>query len=122
MENDFDNLLKIQHLLLNNGNIPVNKGLLYKFGANAAIMYSELLYEAIYYYGNNRTTKEGYFYSTISNIEKTIYLSRKEQDRAINKLIEGGLIEKKLKGIPPKRHFKILTNIDEIKNILFEPS
>lgn len=51
--------------------------------------------------------KNGWIFKTIKEIREETYLSRSEQDRAIKKWRDLGVIEVKREGIPPKRHFKI---------------
>lgn len=54
--------------------------------------------------------KENQVYKTIAEIEKEICLNRSEQDRAIKIWARLGILEKKLEGIPPIRHFTIKMN------------
>lgn len=64
-----------------------------------------LLSQLLYWY------KKGYnpewFYKTIEEIKKETYLTRSQQDTAIKKCSNLGLIEIKLMGIPRKRYFNI---------------
>lgn len=120
MSNDinYNNISNIQNDLIANGNIPLNKGLLQNFGVNAAIIYAELLNKFIYYYSTDQLTDDGYFYYTIPQLKKNTSLGRKQQDKAIEKLINAELIFKDLKSVPPKRHFKLNDDYDAIKGFL----
>ena len=79
---------------------------------DAAIMISELINRFEYHTKNNELTShsshgDNWFYYTIELCEERTCLSRKQQDAALNILIEKGLIEKKSFGVPAKRHFRI---------------
>ncbi|KKP79806.1 MAG: hypothetical protein A2271_02400 [Candidatus Moranbacteria bacterium RIFOXYA12_FULL_35_19] len=72
--------------------------------AIAGLFLSQLLY----WLGKGH--KEGYIYKTVKDFQKETCLIRSEQDRAI-KIWRGlEVLDVKLKGIPPKRHFKVNTN------------
>jgi hypothetical protein len=55
-----------------------------------------------------------YFYMTAETMEKFTAYKRKPQDRAIKELIEFGLVETTLIGLPAKRHFHITDKIFEL--------
>lgn len=74
---------------------------------NAAIMLSELIGKYKYHLSRNELTDDGWFYHTHEAIEMRTVLTRREQDSALNILISFGMVEKKLIGLPAKRHFKI---------------
>lgn len=99
--------LNIQKLLASSNYMIVNKELLKNIGAIEALLLAELCNEYVYYYETEQTDNDGYFYSTIENVEKNTGLSREQQDTALLHLIEKGIIDKNVKGIPPKRYFKI---------------
>lgn len=99
--------INIQKLLASSNYMIVNKELLKNIGAIEALLLAELCNEYVYYYETEQTDNDGYFYSTIENVEKNTGLSREQQDTALLHLIEKGIIDKNVKGIPPKRFFKI---------------
>lgn len=55
-----------------------------------------------------------YFYMTVETMEEFTAYKRKPQDRAIKELIDFGLIETALIGLPAKRHFHITDKIYEV--------
>jgi hypothetical protein len=70
--------------------------------ATAGILLSQLLYWA-----PRSQNAEGWFYKTQKEIEDETALTRHEQDSARVKLRDAGIIEEKLSGVPPRRHFRI---------------
>lgn len=80
-------------------NIYIDRELLKIVGLKAAAMYAELL---------DRADGDDFFPATIDYIESAVFLSRKQQTKAIKTLTELGLIECKVMGQPAQRHFKIL--------------
>ena len=69
--------------------------------AGAGLFLSQLLY----WWGKGR--KPDWIYKTISEIQEETSLTRSEQDRAIRKWKELGVLVVEKRGIPPTRHFKI---------------
>lgn len=90
---------------------------------NAAIMLSELIY---FYdrYDEERSLVQirnqigDWFYLTQEKCEDRTALSRKEQDTAIKKLEDMGLLKKTLAGLPAKRYFQL--NEQKIFELLME--
>lgn len=108
-------------LLRSDGSIVVNKSLARSIGLEAAVIYSELLSKYSYWLNNNELTNDGYFYSTIEDLEEATGLGRKAQDSAINKLVSLGLIVKKVakyNTASPKRYFKLNQNVELILSLL----
>ena len=93
-------------LIKSTGYITVSKELAREIGLNESIILAELISQREYFKQNNHL-KKGWFYCTVKKMEKHTTLKRKNQDKAINKLIRLNLIEKDNKGIPAKRHFKV---------------
>lgn len=93
--------------LLAAGNyITVNRSLIKAFGLEGAVLIGELASEAKYW--NDRNMLEnGWFYSTVENVEDAIGLSGYQQRKAIASLTDAGVVEVKQKGIPKKRHIRI---------------
>lgn len=82
---------------------------------NAALLLQQLLY------WQSRVVSleaEGWFYKTIRELEDELDLSRHEQKTAIHLLIKHDLIEEQIKGIPPKRYFRV--KIDNVIRFLRE--
>lgn len=51
--------------------------------------------------------KDGWFFQTVETIEKMTTLSRYKQDKSIDELVEAGILERDVRGIPAKRYFKL---------------
>lgn len=68
---------------------------------SAGLFMSQLLY----WCGKGR--KEGWVYKTIDEFEEETTLSREEQDNAIRKWKALNVLQVEVKGVPPKRHFKV---------------
>lgn len=104
--------MNILDFLASDNYIALNRDLVRLFGLQEAVLFSELCSE-YRYWDNNNGLDDGYFYSTIENIERMTGLSRKQQDLAIKKLKEFGVIETKLRGMPAKRYIKI--NLEKLE-------
>jgi len=80
----------------------LNKIIVIKYGVNVALMLTALA-------EGEQVTSDGtgWFYQTSDTIKKFTGLSRSKQDKAIKKLIELGIIEKRIVGVPAKRYFKL---------------
>ena len=77
---------------------------------------SIFLSQLLYWTGKGRN--KDWIYKTIEEFEEETTLTRIQQDRVIKKLKTLKLIEVKLKGCPPKRHFKI--NEEELVNKIYK--
>lgn len=113
MSNDF-----VFNILSTDAFLSVNKAISKKIGIIPAIVLSELISEQKYWTSRNELDSDGYFYSTIENIEDNCGIKRSQQDSAIEVLLKENLLFKKIKGMPRKRFFKI--NTDTILKILTE--
>lgn len=98
--------MSIIQLLASGNYISVNKDLIRELGLDEAVLIGELASEYMYWQEKEQT-ENGYFYSTIENIEKNTGLSGHKQRKAIKTLEDNKLITIKLKGIPAKRYIKI---------------
>ena len=76
------------------------------FGLEGALMLCELYAEYRYWESKNKLTKDGFFFSTVENVENSTGLSKRKQGDAVSKLVEYGIIKKTTRGMPSKRHFK----------------
>lgn len=61
-------------------------------------------------------TKDGWFFQTFKLLEELTGLNRRRQERAIEVLIEFGIVSKKKMGVPCRRYFKI--NNERLKEVL----
>lgn len=113
MSNDF-----VFNILSTDAFLSVNKSISKKIGIIPAIVLSELISEQKYWTSRNELDSDGFFFSTIENIEDNCGIKRSQQDSAIEILLKENLLYKKVKGMPRKRFFKI--NTDTILKILME--
>lgn len=99
--------MNILQLLASSNFIPLNKTLIKEFGLEETIIFSELVSEFEYWTNNNGIDDEGYFYSTIENLEEKTTLSDHKQRKALKKLQEMKVLDVKICGLPAKRYIKI---------------
>lgn len=81
--------------------IVVDKELLVKTGVAPAVLFAFLI-------SMEGDTPGDWFSAGIDDVASVTTLSRHEQDGAIATLIDCGLIEKSIRGIPGRRHFRII--------------
>lgn len=70
-------------------------------GATSGLFISQMLY-----WGGKGYDAE-WIYKTIDEMKKETCLSRSEQDNAIRSWMKLGVIQKEVRGVPPKRYFRI---------------
>lgn len=96
----------ILQLISTSNFITVNKDLIKELGLEEAILLGELASE--YDYWNNKNEiEDGYFYSTIENIEEKTTLTAYKQRKCLENLKNKGIIDIQISGIPAKRYIKI---------------
>lgn len=104
--------------LLNPDNtISVNRPLAHALGLSEAVVYAALLAKHEWYSQHDMLT-DGWFYSTVDDLEESTALSRDQQSRCIKRLIEAGLIRIKKLGLPAKRFFYIVDSIKLLEKII----
>jgi len=108
--------LAIYELLRSDGSIVVNKCLVHAIGLTEAVVYSELVSRYLYFQNKSELTSDGYFYNTVADLESGTGISEWEQRKAIKKLVSLELIDVVVKGVPPKRHFRLSDDM----SVLFE--
>ena len=92
---------------LDSGNyIAANRSLIKAFGLNVAVIIGELASEARFWKKEGKL-EDGWFFSTVENIEEATGLNAYYQRDAIKQLQGLGFIETKYKGLPRKRYFRI---------------
>ena len=96
----------ILQLISTSNFITVNKDLIKELGLEEAILLGELASE--YDYWNNKNEiEDGYFYSTIENIEEKTTLTAYKQRKCLENLKNKEIIDIQIRGIPAKRYIKI---------------
>ena len=96
--------------------MTVNKVLAKKLGLEASVLFADLAGSQLYWDSQNKTDNEGWFFRTQKDIEDQTTLSPKVQTKCIKILIENGLVQTKLKGLPAVTHY--LIGELEITNLL----
>jgi hypothetical protein len=99
--------MNILQLLSSNSYLTVNKVLAKKLGLEASVLFADLAGSQLYWDSQNKTDNEGWFFRTQKDIEDQTTLSPKVQTKCIKILIENGLVQTKLKGLPAVTHYLI---------------
>lgn len=86
--------------------VAVNYTLIRKHGLHAAVLIGELASEARYYKRNGKLS-DGWFFSTVENVEEHTGLNAYYQREALKTLQDIGFLEIKYSGLPRKRYFRI---------------
>lgn len=99
--------MNIIQMICSDNFIAVNKTLIKEFGIEPAILLGELASE-LTYWEKQELTQDGYFYSTIENVEERTTLTAYQQRKALTLLEEKGVVNViSKKGAPPKRYIRI---------------
>lgn len=103
-----DNRLIITSFLDGSAYTNINHNMIIGLGGNLyeAFLLSRLL-NLYSYFAKNNLLQDGWFFQTIDDITDNCGISEAKQRHALQSLQARGLIEIKLKGSPPKRHFKV---------------
>lgn len=86
--------------------VAVNYTLIRKYGLHAAVLIGELASEARYYKRNSKLS-DGWFFSTVENVEEHTGLNAYYQREALKTLQDIGFLEIKYSGLPRKRYFRV---------------
>ncbi len=105
----------LQHLSTENF-ITVNRTIAKLVGLEAAVIIGELASEQLYWAERDGLDEEGYFYSTVENLEKRTFLNAHSQRQALGILQEYGFVSVVKKGMPARRFLRI--NEEEIEAAL----
>ena len=87
--------------------VVVNKTLIKLLGLEEAVILGELASEYDYWEGSGQLDDEGYFFSTVENVEENTSLTKYRQKKALDTLQKLGIVDVKRKGLPAKRYIKI---------------
>ena len=69
--------------LLNPDNtVTINRPLAHALGTTEAIIYSALIAKQAYYQQRGKLDEQGFFYSTINDLQESTGLTRYQQDRS----------------------------------------
>lgn len=95
-----------------------NRPIAHALGLAAAVVYAALISKQVYYEQHNMLDEDGFFYSTIADLEESTTLTKRQQSAVIKVLIDKGLIKRKRCGMPAKRYFRVLDDTELIDNFL----
>lgn len=95
-----------------------NRRLAQKIGICAATVYQQLIRKYEYYRAHHMLTADDMFYSTEDDLGESTGVTRRQQETAIRKLIDLGMIRYRLCGCPARRHFGINFDLDILTNLL----
>ena len=110
-ENLFNNLI-------NNDYFPVNVWLVKLFGLESTVMLGKL-YDKYRYCIKHSGIKYGYFPCSVREVEDSTGLSSSRQNKALTTLIEFGIIDKWVSGLPKCRKFQInFDNYDKLETCI----
>lgn len=90
-------------LMASSGYWVLNKKLVAMYGVETAFFLTSLA-EAETYVTKG---KSGWFYQTIETVENLTGLTRYKQDRALKELVDDGVVETDVRGMPAKRYMKL---------------
>ena len=90
-------------LMASSGYWVLNKKLVDMYGVETAFFLTSLA-EAETYVTRG---KGGWFYQTIETVENLTGLTRYKQDRALKELVDDGVVETDVRGMPAKRYMKL---------------
>lgn len=107
----------IFQLLNPNNTVSVNRPLAHAIGLNEAVVYGALVAK-YYWYSDRGMLDDGWFYSTAPDLQESTALTEKQQKRCVDALVKLGLLRCELRGMPAKRSFYIVEDIDLIQSLL----
>ena len=111
-------LSAIIELLNPDNTISAHRYIAHAIGMTETIIYSAMIAKQTYYLKNSMLCEDGWFYSTVNDLQESTTFGIKAQRTAIAHLVEHGLIECEMKGIPAKRYFRISENADKISELI----
>lgn len=98
--------------------ISRNRLLSFAIGNAEAEIYNCLIAKHVYYNNLGKLTEGGWFYSTVKDLHLSSGYAEDAQKTTIRHLIKHGLIESELKGLPAKRYFRIIPDVDKLASLL----
>ncbi len=114
MKKEFMNIINAENT------VYINRPLAHALGIKPALLYNALIGKQVYYEQHNMLDREGYFYSTIEDMQESTALSRCQQNKAIAVLIKAGLIDFRIGGVHRRRHFRVRDDVELLKKYLKE--
>ncbi len=110
--------MEILNLLNPKNTVSFSRPLAHALGLAEALVYSALISKQEYYSARGMLTDDGWFYSTIADMQESTTLSKRQQSAAVKSLVSLGLIEYKKCGLPARRFFRVLDNTSQLEAYL----
>ena len=106
---------EIFKLLNPHNTVNFNRPLAHALGTNEAIIYSALIAKQVYYEQREMLDGEGWFYSTVNDLEESTALTKRQQCCSVKVLVEVGLIKSEKRGMPARRCFRVVKDVEFLK-------
>lgn len=107
--------------LLNSDNtVSANRLLAHALGIKAALLFNSLVGKQAYYEKHSMLDSDGWFYSTIEDMQESTALSRCQQNKAIGVLAKAGLIDYRTGGVHCRRHFRVRNDTAQLEKYLIK--
>lgn len=95
-----------------------NRPIAHALGLGAAVVYAALISKQVYYEQRNMLDEEGFFYSTIADLQESTSMGKCQQSNAIKVLTDAGLVEVCRRGMPAKRYFRVRDEVELLDKFL----
>lgn len=95
-----------------------NRLIAHALGLDAAVVYSALISKREYYASRDMLDSEGWFYSTVEDMQESTSMAICKQRSAIKVLTEKGLVEVSKRGMPARRHFRLRDDVELLDKLL----
>ncbi|MCR4803903.1 MAG: DUF6017 domain-containing protein [Lachnospiraceae bacterium] len=97
-----------------------NRLFAHSIGTVETIIYFSLISKCKYWDNRGMLIDDEWFYSTVDDLQESTAIARRQQENAISKLVDIGLIKCERKGIPAKRCFNIIYDPELICSVIEE--
>ena len=95
-----------------------NRLIAHALGLDAAVVYSALTSKREYYASRDMLDSEGWFYSTVEDMQESTSMAIFKQRSAIKVLTDKGLVEVSKRGMPARRHFRLRDDVELLDKLL----
>lgn len=95
-----------------------NRPIAHALGLGAAVVYAALINKQVYYEQHNMLDKDGFFYSTIADLQESTSMGKCQQSDAIKVLTDAGLVEVCRRSMPAKRYFRVRDDVELLDKFL----
>lgn len=117
--NESTAISSVLQLLNPTNTISINRPLAHAIGIPETLIFSALISKYTYYCNRNRSN-DGWFFSTVTDLQESTTYGEKAQKSAIKHLVGLKLIEYKLMGMPAKRFFRITAEVQTLEQLIVQ--